>query len=139
MATGVSVRIPKTGRFSAQVRAAAALLLVFAISGCEQSEIPQGMRVIDGDPQSGEMLIRQYGCPACHTIPGIGAADGIVGPPLDAFALRAFIAGQHPNTPDNLVRWIMDAPEMAPDTAMPDMGISENEARHIAAYLYTLR
>ncbi len=112
---------------------------MLALAGCEDSEIPQGMRIVGGDAQAGASFIREYGCPACHTIPGIRSADGIVGPPLTEFALRAFIAGQYPNTPDNLVRWVMNAPDMAPRTAMPDMGIPEDRARHIAAYLYTLR
>ncbi|UUP16476.1 c-type cytochrome [Nitratireductor thuwali] len=117
----------------------AVMVIVLALAGCEESAIPQGMRIIDGNPERGALLIREYGCPTCHTIPGIRSANGIVGPPLDRFALRAFIAGRHANTPDNLVHWIMDAPDMAPHTAMPDMGISEDQARHIAAYLYTLR
>lgn len=109
------------------------------LAGCQESEIPQGMRIVGGNAETGARFIREYGCPACHTIPGIRAADGIVGPPLDEFAVRVFIAGQYPNTPDNLVRWIMNAPDMAPHTAMPDMDIPEEQARHIAAYLYTLR
>ncbi|WP_274426423.1 c-type cytochrome [Chelativorans sp. YIM 93263] len=117
----------------------AVLFLAAALAGCAESEIPQGMRILDGDPETGARHIREYGCPACHTIPGIRSAKGIVGPPLNKFALRAYITGQYPNTPDNLVRWIMDAPAMAPQTPMPDMGIPEDEARHIAAYLYTLR
>ncbi|MFW6076869.1 MAG: c-type cytochrome [Hyphomicrobiales bacterium] len=115
------------------------LLVALALAGCEEPEIPQGHRVIDGDPNTGADLIRDYGCPACHTIPGITAADGIVGPTLEGFALRIYIAGVHPNTPDNLVRWIMEPPDMVPATAMPDMDVPEDQARHIAAYLYTLR
>jgi len=115
------------------------LLVALALAGCEEAEVPQGHRVVDGDPKAGADLIRQYGCPACHTIPGITAADGIVGPTLEGFGSRVYIAGVYPNTPDNLVRWIMDPPDMVPATAMPDMNVPEDQARHIAAYLYTLR
>src|SRR5690606_21805350 len=38
----------------------------------------------------------QYGCAACHTIPGVRGARGIVGPSLVGFADRPFIAGRLP-------------------------------------------
>jgi cytochrome c len=115
------------------------LLAALALAGCEEADIPQAARVVDGDPEIGADLIRDYGCPACHEIPGIGEADGIVGPTLEGFGSRVYIAGTYPNTPDNLVRWVMDPPDMVPATAMPDMNVPEDQARHIAAYLYTLR
>ena len=115
------------------------LLIALALAGCEEPESSQSHRVVDGDPKTGADLIRDYGCPACHTIPGITEADGIVGPTLEGFAARVYIAGAYPNTPDNLVRWIVEPPEMLPSTAMPDMNVPEDQARHIAAYLYTLR
>ena len=42
-----------------------------------------------------------------------------------------------PNSADNLVKWIMDPRAVSPRTAMPDLGVSEAEARHMAAYLYS--
>jgi cytochrome c len=91
-----------------------------------------------GDPARGQELIRQKGCPTCHVIPGIAEATGLVGPPLAQFASRAYVGGVVPNTPDNLVAWIMDPPKIDPLTAMPATGVSEAEARDVAAYLYTL-
>jgi cytochrome c1 len=52
---------------------------------------------------------------------------------------QTYIAGQLPNTPDNLVKWIEDPPAIEPKTAMPKLGLSEAQARDIASYLYTLR
>jgi cytochrome c1 len=49
---------------------------------------------------------------------------------------RWSIAGHLPNTPANLVRWIMHPQEVAPGTLMPDLGVPERQARDIAAYLY---
>ncbi len=63
----------------------------------------------------------------------------MVGPPLNQFALRAYIAGQLPNQPDNLMRWLQDPQQVEPGTAMPDLGVSPAVARDMAAYLYTLR
>jgi cytochrome c1 len=79
------------------------------------------------------------GCAACHVIPGVRGADGKVGPPLTGIGSRIMIAGQVPNTPDNLIRWIRDPQAIEPGTAMPNLGVSEPTARDIAAYLYTLR
>ena len=92
-----------------------------------------------GDASRGAALIRSIGCGSCHTIPGIRAADGVVGPPLFFWSRRTFIAGELPNTPENLVRWMVNPPAVEPGTAMPALGLSEQQARDVAAYLYTLR
>jgi cytochrome c len=63
----------------------------------------------------------------------------MVGPPLTMFARRAYIAGQLPNEPDNLIRWIRDPQAVEPGTAMPSLGVEPAVARDMAAYLYTLR
>jgi cytochrome c1 len=62
-----------------------------------------------------------------------------VGAPLTAFARRAYIAGNLPNTPENLVAWLRDPQAIEPGTAMPNLEVSETDARHLAAYLATLR
>lgn len=95
--------------------------------------------VAGGDPTRGSNALRAYGCGACHVIPGVVGAQGQVGPPLTQWALRAYIAGNLPNIPPNLVRWIRDPQAIEPGTAMPSLGVSEAEARDMAAYLYTLR
>lgn len=51
---------------------------------------------------------------------------------------RIFIAGLLRNTPANMVTWLLDPQEIVPGNAMPDMGLSEEQARDITAYLYTL-
>ncbi|MBO1113516.1 c-type cytochrome [Bordetella petrii] len=91
------------------------------------------------DIQRGRERIAQYGCAGCHAIPGIRAPGARVGPPLRHLAGRAYLAGVLANTPANLVRWLRNPPAVAPNTAMPNMGLSEADARDIAAYLLTLR
>lgn len=113
-------------------------LLLAVLTGCG-GEADSSSRVSGGDPQHGIELIRHYGCGACHTIPGIENANGVVGPPLTRFGDRMFIAGLLRNEPDNLVHWIRDPQSVVPGVDMPDMGIEQDEARDIAAYLYTLR
>ena len=52
---------------------------------------------------------------------------------------RAYIGGVLTNTPDHMVRWIVDPQAVDSLTAMPLLGVSPPEAKDIAAYLYTLR
>ena len=92
-----------------------------------------------GNARTGRDTIRKYGCYACHTIDGVPGARGLVGPPLDGIANREFIAGELPNTPENLMRWIQHPRQVEPHTVMPEMGVTEQDGRDIAAYLYTLR
>lgn len=99
----------------------------------EANEVP------GADISRGRELIAAYGCVSCHAIPGINGPAARVGPPLGQVAKRAYLGGVLPNTPDNLVRWLRDPPAIAPNTAMPNVGLSADEARDIAAYLLTLR
>ena len=92
-----------------------------------------------GDARQGRILMANYGCGACHNIPGVHGARGRVGPPLDDFSQRTYIAGELPNSAENLVRWIRSPQSVEPGTAMPALGVSEDDARSMAAYLYTLR
>jgi cytochrome c2 len=93
----------------------------------------------DGDADRGRLAMREYGCSACHTIPGVTRADATVGPPLTGWAERAAIAGQFPNTPEYLIAWLQDPQRMAPGSIMPDVGVPEATARDMSAYLYTLQ
>jgi cytochrome c2 len=99
----------------------------------------EGAALTGGDPHRGVAEIRRYGCDACHTIPGVAGADREVGPPLAGIRERMYIAGVLPNTADNLVKWIRNPPAIDSKTAMPYLGVSEREARDIAAYLYSIR
>ncbi|MGH7025691.1 MAG: c-type cytochrome [Caulobacteraceae bacterium] len=94
---------------------------------------------LDGDPARGKVLIGQAQCGACHEIPGVFEARGLVGPPLAAYGRRTMIAGMLPNTSDNLALWLRFPQSVTPGNAMPDTGLSEGQARDVAAYLYTLK
>jgi len=90
-----------------------------------------------GDPLRGAQVINMKKCGSCHVIPGINGAAGLVGPPLASFARRTYIAGEVANTPDNLVRWVMNPQAIEPHTAMPNLGLTQQQAHDVAAYLYT--
>ena len=90
------------------------------------------------EPHMGPILLQKYGCGSCHTVSGVRTARGKVGPDLSAVAERAYLAGNLPNSPANLIAWIRSPQSIEPGTAMPDLGVTESDARHIAAFLYTL-
>ena len=125
---------------NARVLLLASLLPLLMMAGCMGGrQTPAYSVVVGGNARQGEQIIQAYGCGACHVIPGIHAAKGLVGPPLYFFSRRTMIAGELPNTPDNLIRWIENPPAVEPKTAMPNLGLSEKQSRDVAAYLYTLR
>jgi cytochrome c len=111
-----------------------------ALAACSQLETERAAAAMTGgDPERGRAAIARYGCATCHTIPGVRGADALVGPPLTQVASRSYIAGVLPNTPENMVRWIENPPQVDRLTAMPNLGVSDADARDIAGYLYTLK
>jgi cytochrome c2 len=102
----------------------------------QQENLAVARALTGGDPTRAAELATRYGCAGCHTIPGLPGANGKVAPPLTDLRARVYIGGVLPNTPENLMNWIVDPRRFSPRTAMPRTGISETEARDIAAYLY---
>lgn len=99
--------------------------------GAEQGPVPSA------SAERGRALIEQNGCGTCHTIGGIDGANGKVGPPLTDFDENRRIAGQLANSPENVVRWILEPRRFDPQTVMPDLGLTPEQARDVAEYLYT--
>jgi cytochrome c len=99
----------------------------------------QARAAASGDPARGKIAIGRYGCVACHTIPGIPNPGSDIAPSLEHFARHSYIAGVLPNQPEDMQRWLRNPPAVDPRTAMPDMGVSAEDARDMAAYLYTLK
>lgn len=131
------------GRSARGARLAASVVLVPAVallSGCLGGKQHRPYQVATGgSPERGEQVIAHYECGQCHTIPGIRHAHGVSGPPLNFMGSRTIVAGNFPNEPETLVHWIEAPTSMKPKTAMPDLGLTEQQARDAAAYLETLR
>lgn len=113
-------------------------ILVF--SGCTlidtTDEPVEAESVPGGDPERGRMAVLEHGCASCHTIPDVESVSRTIGPDLTDFHQQLYIAGQLPNRPEELIRWIQNPQEIVPGSAMPNMGITEEDARDIAAFLY---
>jgi cytochrome c1 len=82
-----------------------------------------------------EVLLRQYACHACHRIDGVVGPTTYVGPPLAEWHRRKYVAGELPNTYDNLTAFIMSPQASSPGSLMPDLAVPEAHARRIAAFL----
>lgn len=121
------------------ILAVLALAVAAAVLSSGREAAARAAAMTGGEPARGASAILHYGCGYCHTIPGIRDADGLVGPPLGGIARRVYVAGVLQNNPQNLIRWIRNPQAVDPLTAMPNLGVTEIDARHIAAYLYTLR
>lgn len=109
-----------------------------SLTGCSTSmpgRAPHGEEA----QRTGPELMRQYGCPACHVIPHVPGAVGQVGPSLAGLGQRSYVAGTLPNTPENIVSWIMHPQHLRPGTAMPEMGVTEQDARRIQIFLESVR
>ena len=138
----LSLHLPRSHGFSAILRAATAIWVSFIIVlvGCARRDANElAQSVTAGNRANGRRLLYSYGCGSCHTIPGVGEADGKIGPPLSGLGSRFYIAGVLQNTPEELSRWIAQPQEVQPGNAMPDLGVTQEQARDMAAYLYTLR
>lgn len=117
--------------------AAALVLTCAALAGCGDDDLRTPFA--GGDKAIGKQLVTQYQCGTCHRMPDVPGAAGEAGPDLEKFGRKSYIAGGIPNQPDRLVAWLLDPPALKPGTSMPAMGLTEQEARHMAAYLYSLR
>jgi cytochrome c len=116
------------------------LLCALLLAACNREDTQQiSNRTGGGDSAKGRQAVERYGCVACHNIPGIQGAKGMVGPPLDHLASRTFIAGKIQNTPPNLIQWIENPQSLDPNNAMPNLGVTPDDAKDIAAFLYTLK
>jgi cytochrome c1 len=89
--------------------------------------------------QNAKIMLRQYACHACHRIEGVTGPESYAGPALTDWSRRKHIAGEVPNTYENLVRWIREPQAVSPQTLVPDPGVSDDHARQMATYLMSLR
>ena len=107
-------------------------------SGCRRAAAEAEV-LTGGDSERGRTELVSLGCIGCHEVDGIRGATATVAVPLRGVAMRQYLAGRLPNTPSNMMRWIQHPQAVSPGTAMPDLGVGDQQARDIAAYLYTMR
>ena len=141
---GEAERRVRLGVADAATRLLPILLLVSAAAftvACDSGHaaVSEAETLTGGSVERGKAAIGKYGCGSCHTIPGIAGAEATVGPPLNGIAVRGYLAGHLPNSVDNMEKWIQHPQRIDPQVVMPEMGVTDQDARDITAYLYTLR
>jgi cytochrome c oxidase subunit 2 len=99
----------------------------------EQQQLPQAAE------SAGKRVFESTACVNCHTISGT-PAKGRFGPDLTHLMSRDTIAaGAANNTPDMLSLWIRNPDAIKPGSKMPAMGLNDQDANAVTAYLETLR
>ena len=117
----------------------AATAIWYGVRASQRIPVAPTYQVTSGDVGRGREALIRHGCGACHAIAGVPGARGRVAPSLTDVRERSYLAGRLPNTPGNMIRWIQNPQGFIPGTAMPNLGVTESEARDIAAYLYRHR
>ncbi len=82
------------------------------------------IKQVDVSPATGSMLVEKYGCRKCHSLHGKGALKA---PNLDEVVKQ--------ETEETIYRWLANPRAMRPNTAMPNLRLSDSEIRAIIAYL----
>jgi cytochrome c oxidase subunit 2 len=91
-----------------------------------------------GDAAEGKAIYTRSACVGCHTIRGVSA--GTLGPDLTHFGSRQlFGAGLWPTNADNVVAWLKDPPALKPGSRMPNLHLTDPEAKALAVYLTSLK
>ncbi len=80
---------------------------------------------VEGNIESGEKLVKAVGCLGCHTAGGVSANN--FGPELSGLGSKV--------KPEWLYSWLKDPKHYSPNTRMPNLRLSDQEAADIAAYL----
>jgi cytochrome c len=125
------------------------VLFVLVLAGCQPGRLPDpfGSKVANSTKaathsndrfRAGRAAIQKYGCYTCHVIPGVPGARGQIGPSLQGVTSKYYLAGQLPNTYDNLLLWIRAPHSVSPSTVMPDMNVTQEDAEDIVVYLNSL-
>jgi len=115
------------------------LIAVLTLSACSDKASKQSRLLTNGNPDRGKTALTSYGCVACHTIPGVRGSNSLTAPPLIGISQRSYLAGMLENTPANLRSWIQHPRKVNPHTAMPEQGVTDQDASDMVAYLYTAR
>lgn len=134
--TAPSRRPRPAPRAAPALAAVTALLVLGACTPPPQQS--RDLSVPGGDAERGRTVYLEYGCASCHATPDVPSVRTGVGPDLDELPDRLYLAGQIPNRPEELIRWIRHPQQIVPGTLMPDLGVTEQDARDIAAFLYSL-
>jgi cytochrome c oxidase subunit II len=102
------------------------------------AQLAPAVEVAVGPAADGRQIFSRSACVGCHTVRGV--SSGLVGPDLTHFGSRTtFAAGLFPNLADRVAEWVRDAPALKAGVKMPNLGLTDGQARAVAAYLESLK
>jgi mono/diheme cytochrome c family protein len=84
---------------------------------------------VPGDAGRGKKLVEETGCLGCHSVDGMGTSR--FGPELSGLGSKTTAAW--------VFTWVKDPKHFSPDTRMPNLRLTDQEASDIAAYLISLK
>ncbi|MGB8013159.1 MAG: c-type cytochrome [Terriglobales bacterium] len=116
----------------------AALLSAPACNWFRDFDFARGARMTGGNPELGRKKLQMRSCGSCHFIPGVPRAEGKNAPSLAGWAGRSTFLNTYQNTPENLEKWLDKPSHRKPGTTMPDINISPEDSRDMAAYLFSI-
>jgi hypothetical protein len=114
------------------------LLILPACSRFRGFDFEHGARLTGGDPELGRKKLGQHSCVSCHIIPGVPKADRTIAVSLEHRSWRRTFLDRYLNTPENLEQWLQNPPRLKPGTSMPDLSVSPQDSRDMAAYLFSI-
>ena len=110
----------------------------WAVAAKQPAEVATEVSAQSPQVQEGSQLFISKGCVNCHAVQGVNTYNR-VGPDLSHIGSRTSIAaGMLENTPENMIRWLRYTDTVKPGVAMPNLGLTQEEAEALTAYLETL-
>ncbi len=110
----------------------------WAVAARQPAEVATQVSAQSPLVQEGSQLFISKGCVNCHAVQGVNTYNR-VGPDLSHIGSRTSIAaGMLENTPENMIRWLRYTDTVKPGVAMPNLGLTQEEAEALTAYLETL-
>ena len=95
--------------------------------------------------EAGQQVFMNKGCVACHSVTGVselalGARSRTSGPNLTHVGSRDYIAAHTlKNTPENIATWVKNPQAVKPGALMTNLGLTDQEAKDVAAFLFGLK
>ena len=114
------------------------ILLALACSKAEKPATESAPPPPIGNATAAKAHMEKYSCQACHVIPGMGPG-GALGPDLTGFGSRPTLNARVPKNPQAVAAYLLNPTAIDAQTSMPAVGLSEEEAKDIAAFLETLK
>jgi cytochrome c len=118
------------------------LALALFLPGCRylrEFDFERGAKLTGGNPEAGRKKLAQRSCVSCHVIPGVPHGEGKSGPSLAHWSGRStFLNGAYQNTPAEVEKWLDRPSHRKRGTNMPDIDLSPQESRDMAAYLFSI-